>query len=355
MKKLAPDHIRNLIPYQSARCIKSHGHIWLNANESPFFNNIVGRLEKNLNRYPEPQPKILLKKYSEYVEINKKNILVTRGSDEGIELLIRTFCIPKTDKIMIFPPTYDMYEVSAKILGVDIVKINSCANFQLNLLELQRNLSNIKIIYLCNPNNPTGNLINQDDIYTILDILNKNVLFVIDEAYIEFSITASMVKKIYKFPNLIILRTLSKSFGLAGLRCGFLLSNVKIINYLKKVIAPYPIPLPVSEIASEALSIRNINLMKKNVFMILKYKLWCFKKLLNFSFVKKIFLSDANFLLIKFFSANKIFKYLEENSVIVRSQSHKLNLKNCLRVSIGTEGECHQFIDLLSVFEEKNN
>lgn len=355
MKQLVPNHIRNLIPYQSARCIKSHGHIWLNANESPFSNDIVCRLDKNLNRYPEPQPKILLKKYAEYVGINKQNILVTRGSDEGIDLLIRTFCVPKIDKIMIFPPTYDMYEVSANIFGVDVVKINSFSNFQLNLLEIKRNLSHIKIIYLCNPNNPTGNLINQDDIYTILEILNKNVFLVIDEAYIEFSITASMVKELYKYSNLIILRTLSKAFGLAGLRCGFLLSNVKIINYLKKVIAPYPIALPVSEIAREALSVSNINLMKKNVFMILKYKLWCFKKLLNFSFIKKIFLSDANFLLIQFFSSHQIFKYLEKNSIILRNQAHKLNLKNCLRVSIGTEDECHQFIDLLSVFEEKNN
>lgn len=355
MKKLVPNHIRNLKPYQSARSIESYGNIWLNANELPFSNKIIYQLNNNLNRYPEPQPKILLKKYSQYVGVDQKNILATRGSDEGIELLIRTFCRSNQDKIMIFPPTYDMYEVSANIFGINIIKINSLYNFQLNIREIQRNLSNIKIIYLCNPNNPTGNLIFREDILLILNSLTKNILLVLDEAYIEFSSKNSMVNQLDKYPNLVILRTLSKAFGLAGLRCGFLLSHVKIIKYLKKVIAPYPISVPVSEIASQALSLKNITLMKKNINTVLICRLQCIKIIKKFSFIKKIFLSDANFILIKLYSSKNIFQYLTDNGVIVRDQSHKFNLNNCLRVSIGTKDECYQLTKLLSAFKETNN
>ncbi|AEH39658.1 histidinol-phosphate aminotransferase [Buchnera aphidicola (Cinara tujafilina)] len=355
MKKLVPNHIRNLIPYQSARCIKSSGHVWLNANELPFINDNIYKFNNNLNRYPEPQPKILLQKYSYFLNISPKNILVTRGSDEGIELLLRTFCVSKIDKIMIFPPTYDMYEVSANIFGIDVIKINSLSNFQLNIAEIQNNLSYVKIIYLCNPNNPTGNLISKKDIYSILNILNGKILLVIDEAYIEFSESSSMAKELYKYSNLVILRTLSKAFGLAGLRCGFILAGTKIIKYLKKVIAPYPIAIPVSDIVSEALSTKNIMFMRNNINKIISYKLWCMNKLKKFLFVEKVFLSSTNFILIKCYSSEKIFKYLEENGIIVRNQSHKLHLKNCLRISIGKKNECDQLINLLSMVEEKHN
>lgn len=354
MKKLVPDHIRNLVPYQSARRIKSYGNIWLNANESPFVNRIHN-LYKNLNRYPECQPKELLKKYAQYAGINNKNILLTRGADEGIELLIRTFCTPKKDVIMLFPPTYDMYEVSAKIFGIKIIKINTLFNFQLDIHTIKKNMYGVKIIYICHPNNPTGNLIFRNDLITLLNFVQPSVLIVIDEAYIEFSVNDSFINELKVYPNLVILRTLSKAFGLAGIRCGFLLSNSYIIKLIQKVITPYPIAIPISDIAIKALCLKNIHDMKNNVKNILSSKLWLVEYLKNIFFIKKIFSSYTNFILIKCHSSVKIFQYLEKNGIIVRNQSHKVNLKNCLRISIGTQDECQQLVSVLSSYEEKNN
>ncbi|WP_343152885.1 histidinol-phosphate transaminase [Buchnera aphidicola] len=339
IEKLVQPHLRKIIPYQSARRIGGKGSIWLNANESPFsIENTIKR--NNLNRYPECQPKNLILKYASYSNVNFKNILVTRGSDEGIDLLSRTFCIPEKDSIMIFPPTYDMYSVTAKIMGINVKQVPLLKNWDLDILNIKLHIKNVKIIYLCRPNNPTGNCFSIQSIKKILEIAYKRAIVVVDEAYIEFCYDKNISSWIHKYSHLVILRTLSKAFSLAGLRCGFLVSNKKIIKILSKIIPPYPISIPTSDIAEEALSKKNIDIIKKNVVLLNQNKNWLIESLKKNVLVEKIYDSDANYILVKFYSSHKVFTFLWNKGIILRDQSKKTNLKRYLRISIGTKNEC---------------
>lgn len=354
MKKLTPSHIFTLKPYQSARRIGLHGRVYLNANESPW-ENIIQYRHSNLNRYPEFQSRELLKKYADYTGLSSKHILITRGADEGIELLVRSFCNPNVDKIMFFSPTYDMYSITANIFNVQTIDIPILSNFQLDINGIMKNIHGVKLIYLCNPNNPTGNFFLRHDIIYLLELIPKTTLLIIDEAYIDFSIKESFVSKLYKYNNLVIVRTLSKAFGLAALRCGFVLSNINIINILQKVLAPYPIATPVSNMAIHSLNKKNIQFIQKNILKILKNKKFLFKKLKHFSCIEKIFDSQTNFILIKFFQSKQVFHHMVLNGIIIRDQSHKPGLQNCLRISIGTMNECIDLVTVLSIFEGKKN
>ncbi|QJC34831.1 histidinol dehydrogenase [Enterobacteriaceae endosymbiont of Donacia piscatrix] len=343
INQIVKKNILNLIPYKSARLLYKNNinnKIMLNANESPIISlfSINNRI---LNRYPEQQPKELLNFYSKYINLNNENILITRGADEGIDIIMRTFCNQEYDKILFCPPTYDMYRVTAEILNIKYLMIFSINdNWKINFNEIKKNLKNIKIIYFCNPNNPTGNILNKDNIIQLLELTKNKIIIVIDEAYIEFCLNHTMIYLINKYENLIILRTLSKAFGLAGLRCGFILTNKYIINILLKVIAPYPISIPVLDIAIQALSTKNLVIMNNNVKTIINNKKWLIKKLSNCSCIKKIFTSKTNFILVKFYNSKIIFDILNENNIIVRNQNHEKILNNCLRITIGTFDEC---------------
>ncbi|QJC31996.1 histidinol dehydrogenase [Enterobacteriaceae endosymbiont of Donacia versicolorea] len=340
-------NIFSLKPYQSARLlhnnINNNNTILLNANESPIIS-LFSLNKKTFNKYPEPQSSKLINLYSKYANLNYKNILVTRGADEGIDIIMRTFCNPVKEKILFCPPTYDMYRVNAEILNIKYIMINSLNNWELNVNFIKKNLYNIKIIFICHPNNPTGNCINKNNIIKLLKLVKNKIIIVIDEAYIEFCINKTLVNLIDKYHNLIILRTLSKAFGLAGLRCGFILTNSKIINILQKVIAPYPIPDPVIDIAIQALYPKNLIIMKNNVKKIIDNKKWLINNLKHYKIIKKIFYSETNFVLIKFFNSHYVFKELYKNKIIVRNQNHENRLKNCLRITIGTFNECKKLI-----------
>ncbi|AAO26830.1 histidinol-phosphate aminotransferase [Buchnera aphidicola str. Bp (Baizongia pistaciae)] len=346
IKKLVRKNILQLVPYQSARSIGGNGDVWLNANEFPI-SSCLSLINISLNRYPEFQPKKLLNAYAFYLGICSEKILVTRGSDEAIELLIKTFCEPRKDKIMYFPPTYDMYDISAKILNVESIGIPLLKSFQLDLNLIFRNICGVKLIYLCNPNNPTGNLIKKQDIIALLTYTKGKALIVVDEAYIEFCAMHSIVQLIEKYSNLVVLRTLSKAFSLAGLRCGFLLSNSNIIKMLSKVINPYPISLPVSDLATQSLSKKNIDIMNSRVLDLNKTRVWFVKQLRTMYCINTIFDSVANYFLVKFHDSKLVFKELWENKVIVRDQNKKTNLKNCIRISVGTRLECFEVIRIL--------
>ncbi|QJC34433.1 histidinol dehydrogenase [Enterobacteriaceae endosymbiont of Donacia crassipes] len=349
INQIVKKNILNLIPYQSARLLYKNNinnKILLNANESPIISlfSINNRI---LNRYPEQQPKKLLNAYSKYINLNNENILITRGADEGIDIIMRTFC-EEHDKILFCPPTYDMYRVTANILNIKYLIIFSIKdNWKINFNKIKKNLKNIKIIYFCNPNNPTGNILNQNDIIKLLELTKNKTIIVIDEAYIEFCIDQTMIYFINKYENLIILRTLSKAFGLAGLRCGFILTNKYIINILLKVIAPYPISIPVLDVAIQALNKQNLIIMNNNVKTIINNKKWLIDKLNNCNCVKKIFTSTTNFILVKFNNSNNILNSLNKNNIIVRNQNHEKTLNNCLRITIGTFDECKKLYFIL--------
>ncbi|ANZ22342.1 histidinol-phosphate aminotransferase [Buchnera aphidicola (Diuraphis noxia)] len=352
--KLARINVQKLQPYQSARRIGGqHGDVWLNANESPVSVELSFK-KKLLNRYPECQPIDLISAYADYVRLSTNQILVTRGADEGIELLIRAFCESGKDAIIYCPPTYDMYRVNAEIYNIKYKEVPTIKNtWQLDLLNIKLNLNSVKLIYICNPNNPTGSTCSKKDLFDLLEMTLNTSLVVVDEAYIEFLPKESMTLYLKKYPNLVILRTLSKAFALAGIRCGFVLAQKEIINILNKIISPYPISIPTASIALESLHKNYIKLMQNRVLDLNANRVWLINKLKKISSVKKIFQSNTNYILVQFFMSEEIFQMLWEKGIIVRNQDHKINLKQCLRITVGTHLECSRLIEEIKFFSKK--
>ena len=212
--------------------------------------------------------------YAAYAGVNAENVLVTRGGDEGIELIIRAFCEPAQDAILFCPPTYGMYAVSAETTNVTCKTVPLDADFQLNLEAIEAQLDGVKAVFVCSPNNPTGNLLKRSDLIKLLQMTVGKAIVVVDEAYIEFCPEAAFANELQNYPNLAIIRTLSKAFALAGLRCGFVLANAELIQILSKVIAPYPIPVPSADIAAQALADANLTLVKESVQTTLNNRQW---------------------------------------------------------------------------------
>lgn len=351
MQTLIKKSVQTLTPYQSARKIGGNGTIWLNANEYPISpNELLTNLSlENLNRYPEPQPQSIITAYANYAGVNNNQILITRGGDEGIELIIRAFC-ENDESVLYCPPTYGMYKVSSDTLNINTKTIPLTAEFQLNLAEIENNLDKVKVIFICSPNNPTGNLLNKDDIIQLLDMTKNKAVAVVDEAYIDFCLDNSIVDELNHFDNLIIIRTLSKAFALASIRCGFILANEWIIQSLQKIIAPYPIPTPCALIAESALSDIGIQAMQDKVAITLDNKLWLENELSNLEIVQNIYPSVANFILVTFKDGQAVFDKLWEQGIIARNQHTALNLANCIRISIGTDKENLALINTLKKF-----
>jgi len=343
VNKLARSELVDMVPYQSARRLHAgngefNSKTWLNANEASGLGNYELSADC-INRYPDFQPISLINAYSEYSQQPNENILATRGADEGIELIIRTFCKAYEDNILICPPTYGMYAISAENHGAGIIKV-PLINNELDLDGIKSEITNnVKVVFLCSPGNPTGNLLPQQQIEQALALFKDKAMVVVDEAYIEFSADKSVAHWIAKYDNLIVLRTLSKAFALAGLRCGFTLANSDVIEMLSKVIAPYPISAPVAEIASSALQTPNLAVMNARVTSTnalaeelsqwLDQQVWC----------SKVFPTNANFVLFKTTHKDFIFNLLLDKNILIRDQSKQQQLADCLRISIGSETE----------------
>ncbi|MDZ7277976.1 histidinol-phosphate transaminase [Pantoea eucrina] len=343
---LARANVRALTPYQSARRLGGNGDVWLNANEFPL--PVPFELsQQTLNRYPECQPKRVIERYAAYAGLTPEQVLVSRGADEGIELLMRAFCEPGEDAILFCPPTYGMYSVSAETIGIEYRTVSARDNWQLNLPAIAAQLDGVKVVYLCSPNNPTGNLINPDDIRTLLNMTAGKALLVADEAYIEFCPQATLAGWLKDYPHLVILRTLSKAFALAGLRCGFTLANKPVIDLLMKVIAPYPLATPVADVAGQALSEEGIVLMREHVRELNANRAWLLEQLPQLAVVQQVFPSETNYILARFSDSPKVFKTLWDQGIILRDQNKNPGLEGCLRISIGTRTECERLIAAL--------
>ncbi|MBY4839668.1 histidinol-phosphate transaminase [Pantoea sp. DY-5] len=346
IEELARANVRALTPYQSARRLGGNGDVWLNANEFPL--PVPFELsQQTLNRYPECQPKIVIERYAAYAGLTPEQVLVSRGADEGIELLMRAFCEPGKDAILFCPPTYGMYSVSAETIGIEYRTVAALDDWQLNLPAIADQLDGVKVVYMCSPNNPTGNLINQDDIRELLAMTAGKALVVADEAYIEFCPDATLAGWLQEYPHLVILRTLSKAFALAGLRCGFTLANPPVIDLLMKVIAPYPLATPVADVAGQALSEQGIALMRQHVAELNANRAWLFEQLPQISVVQQVFPSETNYILARFTDSPKVFKTLWDQGIILRDQNKNPGLAGCLRISIGTREECERLIAAL--------
>lgn len=338
MEKLARQQIQALTPYLSARRIGGSGDVWLNANESPFNNEYKTDFAR-LNRYSDCQPKAMIQAYANYAGVQPEQVLTSRGADEGIELLIRAFCEPNQDAILFCPPTYGMYAISAETFGVERKKVPLTADWQLDLPSIEANLDRVKLVFVCSPNNPTGSLVKRADIIKLLEMTKDRAIVVMDEAYIDFCPEASTVDLLAQYPNLAILRTLSKAFALAGLRCGFTLANAELINVLLKVIAPYPVPVPVAEIAVQALSPAGLARTKYQVLDLGANRAYLQVGLSMVPGVQ-VFEGWGNYLLVKFPDGDALFKAAWEHGIILRNSP----IENCVRISVGNREECEKTV-----------
>ncbi len=328
MKKAIEDlvrvNIKNIKPYGSAREeFTGEADIFLDANESPF--------PTEFNRYPDPIQQKVKDKLAEIKGVKASQIFLSNGSDEAIDWLVRAFCEPKEDAIIICTPTFGMYEVVANINNVEIIQIALDKNFEPNVKEILE--TKAKLVFLCSPNNPTGNQIKKE---TIIEILNDfEGLVIVDEAYVDFA-PYSLVSEINNYPNLVVLQTFSKAWGLAGLRLGATYGTEKLIEYLSKLKMPYNVGTNTQKMALEQL---NKNTIQETVNQLLLERKRLEKELLELKNVVEIFHSDANFLLVRFIKAKEIYNALAQKGILIRDQSNKPNCENCLRITVGTEAE----------------
>ncbi len=346
LNKLIRNNIRILTPYSSARNeFKGEASVFLDANE----NSYGSPLNENFNRYPDPLQSKLKNAIALIKHATSENIFIGNGSDEVIDLAYRIFCNPGKDNVIICPPTYGMYEVSANINDVEIRKVNLTHDFQLDVNGIiSATDQNTKLLFLCSPNNPTGNIMIRQDV----DLLVKSFpgIVIIDEAYINYSRQRTFIEDLPKYPNLIVMQTLSKAWGLASLRIGLAFASLLIVELLNKVKPPYNINKASQQLAIEAL--QNISQVNDWMKQTIEQRDIIRKELATFSFVKKIYESDANFLLAKVNDANNLYSYLSTNKIIVRNRSKEAMCDNCLRITIGTKEENLQLLKLLRRYEQ---
>lgn len=343
LKKLTRKNVRELKPYQTARDeFKGLATIFLDANENPF--------PSAFNRYPDPHQSTLKKEIAAIKGVASKQLILGNGSDEIIDLLLRAFCDPGVDNVIIPQPTYGMYSVSAQINNIEIRQPLLNNNFQLNTESIFESIdSKTKLIFLCSPNNPSGNLLEREAIESILERFEG--LVIIDEAYIDFSSEPGWLNALTIRPNLFIIQTLSKAWGLAGLRIGLGFGGEEVIQILSRIKPPYNIN---SASQKEVMNILdNPNAREKYIELNRVERAKMESRLASLPFVKRIFPSEANFLLIKVDNAMECYRHLIEDKIVVRDRSTLPLCENCLRVTIGTPEENSKIIESLLKFNTK--
>lgn len=367
LEKIVPTHVQKLEPYQSARRIGGKGRIWLNANELEegieFAKTQQDVSTLDANRYPDFLPHEVADDYLAYCEKHfsfnnqeskKSQAVAVRGADEAIDLLVRGFCAPTQDSILICTPTYGMYEFCADAMAINTQKVPLNSEFQLDLDAIIPKLDLVNLVFLCSPNNPTGNIINKQDIETLLEKSQDKAIVVVDEAYIEFAPEASVLDLMAKYPHLVVIRTLSKAFGLASVRCGFLIASEEVMAVVSKVIPPYPLADVAAKIAKNALDVEGVELMQAKTQELIATKNKFIEGLENLSIVEKVYASATNFVLIKFKPDTCFYQYLLSKEIVTRNQAHELVLQNCVRISIGCEESMGETLQALQDYSSTN-
>jgi histidinol-phosphate aminotransferase len=339
---LVRENVKTLKPYSSARDefedFDTADMVFLDANENPFENGV--------NRYPDPQQNNVKQVLAKQKGINLNQILLGNGSDEVLDLLFRAFCEPKKDNIISLPPTYGMYSVLANINDVENKEVLLSEDFQPKVDQiLQAVNANTKILFLCSPNNPTGNSFSDESVVALLQ--NFKGLVVIDEAYIDFSKKESWINELDEYPNLVITQTLSKAYGLAGIRLGICYASAAVISVLNKIKPPYN----VNELTQQRAGLRLKETAKINfeIAAIITQREQLLKVLLNVKFVEKIYPTEANFILVKVDDANKRYDELIAKGIVIRNRTTQPLCENCLRLTIGTEAENKKLIEALKL------
>ena len=343
LNKLTRNNIQQMKPYSSARDeykdLKKN-MVFLDANENPF--------DSSLNRYPDPQQTDLKSLISQQKKVPTNQILLGNGSDEVLDLIFRAFCEPNTDSILTLPPTYGMYDVLANLNAIDNIKVSLSSDFQLEVDAILAAIQpKTKLLFICSPNNPSGNTVDRRAIERILKFFEG--LVIIDEAYIDFRNEVSWTQFLNAYPNLIVVQTLSKAYGLAGIRLGICYASKEIIAVLNKIKPPYNVNTLTQEAAVKAL--HNKDVVSDQIASILNERIRLKKALTAYSFIKKIYPSEANFFLIKVDDANKRYDELIKNGIVVRNRSSQLHCDNCLRITVGTPSENTQLLTLLKTFK----
>ncbi len=341
LEDLVRPNILRLTPYRCARDDYESG-ILLDANENSLGAAIPD--DDELNRYPSPYQNELKAEIGKFRGVEPSQVFVGVGSDEVIDLLIRIFCRPGTDAIIITPPTYGMYKVAAAVNDVEVINVPLTEDFQLRPEEiLEAANDKTRILFLCSPNNPTANDLKKEDILYLIEHFNGIV--VVDEAYIDFSKSDSFATLTMEYPNLVVAQTMSKSFGLAGIRLGIGIASAPIIQIMMKVKAPYNINKLTSKMAIEAFA--HLGDIKTKIDQIITERDRVVKELETISAVQRIFPSDANFILFRIENAYHLYKEIAESGVVVRYRGNEIHCENTLRMTIGTPAENDAFLKRL--------
>lgn len=345
LDQLVRENIKDLQPYSSARHeFTGKASVFLDANENAYGSPLA----EKYNRYPDPLQWQLKFQLARIKGVPAENIFIGNGSDEVIDLAYRIFCNPGTDNVIICPPTYGMYEVSAGINNVATRKVDLTKEFQLDVEGIAAAVdANTKLLFICSPNNPTGNNMNRADVETLLN--NFPGIVLIDEAYINYSRQKTFIQELTEYPNLIVMQTLSKAWGLAALRLGLCYASMDIIDLFNKVKPPYNVNEASQQLGLQAL--QHTDVVNEWIRQTAMQKQRLTEVLLQLSFVEKIYPSDANFILVKVTDANALYNYLAANEVIVRNRSKDVNCNNCLRFTIGTPDENDTVINLLKLYQ----
>ncbi|HMG83879.1 MAG TPA: histidinol-phosphate transaminase [Ferruginibacter sp.] len=344
LNKLIRENIKSLKPYSAARHeFTGKASVFLDANENPYGSP----LPESFNRYPDPLQWQLKFQLARIKGVPAENIFVGNGSDEGIDLAFRIFCNPQKDNVIVCPPTYGMYEVGAGINDIAVKKVNLTSNFQLDVEGILDAIdANTKLIFVCSPNNPTGNNMAREDVEVLLN--NFSGIVIIDEAYINYSKQKTFIQELTEYPNLIVMQTLSKAWGLAGLRIGLSYASMDIIDLFNKVKPPYNVNELSQRLATDALQhTEQVNNWIKEV---VEQREMLVKELTAFSFVEKIYPSNASFFLLKTKNADALYTHLSGHELIVRNRSKEPMCEGCLRITVGTPEENQQLINLFKSY-----
>lgn len=339
---LVREDLRAFAGYASARREKATGHVWLNANESPWTSSADAG--HGLNRYPEPQPAGLRARLAELYGISGERLMVTRGSDEGIDLLVRAFCRAGIDGVLIAPPCFGMYAVSARVQNAPLVEvplIDDDTHFSLDLTAVEDilELGDVRAVFLCSPANPTGQALSLKEIRRLAKKATDRAVLVLDEAYVEFSSIGSARALLDEFPHLLILRTLSKAYAMAGARIGAVLGDAGVIGVLRSLQAPYPVPAPSATLALAALSDAAQKESRARIATLVQERKALLKSLSGIASVRRVYPSEGNFLLVRFDDPTAAFDRLLKSGVVVRDMRAMPQLGDALRISVGTPEE----------------
>jgi len=353
VEKFIREDLLGFTGYSSARSLKLTGNIWLNANESAWNN--PADIQGTCRRYCEGQPAELKEKLAQLYGCEENQLLIGRGSDEMIDLLVRATCVPQRDAVMCTPPIFGMYAVSARLQNAVLIEVllrDTDAGLEIDEQAiLQAATQNpVKLLFLCSPSNPGGKAISLEKIKNLAVKLN-NTLVVVDEAYIEFSDMPSAITLISRYENIAILRTLSKAHALAAARIGCLIAHKQLIQILRQCQAPYPIPAPCSALALAGLSDEALEQTRSRIVLIRKERQHLYTALENHSLVQRVYASDANFLLVRFTDAQRVFDGLLAAGIVVRDQRGAPQLHNALRITIGTPKQNKCVLEVLSSLE----